>query len=645
MTAALRSLFDGNSHSTASVQSRSASVQSRSSSVSRKDSEAHNKQFQDELGEFIRSNKSFNGHDSDRRISSTQHTDELDGAINSSGLLIGTQDALISGSEIAASASVTGNTADVMSVEPPNNSFKQADSISNIHPRDHQALGSAGSGYSASPALGDFNYSGIGIGIGIASDVNSLSSATHQHSSQPESVDGVSTAAKPTSSTAEMDNEQRIRAKNLLIQQLLPYSVIVSEATWSRNTISQPDNPNHSTADGALSFVDRKDLALQSEAKAESSGMLEDSDLFSTIAGYTAAGIISGISGKSDTRPTDIAEKSDTSEIAELGHTTSNNSSTNIDPATGKNLTSDLQNELLIGSQQHEVKSDNIESNQTGVELSNFTEGDQTSLPGSDQTSLHGSDASSPHGSDHVSDQPSHLRYPIIGSDAITKGNEVPHQPDSLKQPAGISNTTLAKSTVEDAETDAPDIKTVLESQQKTQLHSGPRNRGENSTSPNNEVARLKQSDLNQALNDTLLMEAIQNQSSSFNSSGNSASTMTSSLGSLASETAIRVDKVVEMRDAAAGKTLSQVTLQIDDANGKPDQIKISARGTALETTIAVSEVNRAEQMLYGTNDLKRSLSQNGFDSNVVRIVSDKETQREDLSRNKQRNKQQSHEQ
>lgn len=639
MTAALRSLFDGNSHSTASVQPRSASAQPRSSSVSRKDSEAHSKQFQDELGELMRSNKSFNGHDSDRRISSMQHTDELDGAINSSGLLIGTQDALISGSEIAASASVTGNTADVMSVEPLNSSFKQAESISNTHSKDQQELGSAGSGYSASPALGDFNYSGIGSGI--ASDANSLSSATHKHSGQPESVDGVSTAAKPTSSTAEMDNEQRIRAKNLLIQQLLPYSVIVSEATWSRNTISQPDNPNHSTADGAFNTVDRQDLVLQSEAKTESSGMLEDSDLYSTIAGYTATGIISGISGKSDTMPTDIAAKSDTYEIAELGHTTSNNSSTNIDPATGKNLTSDLQNELLIGSQQHEVKSDNIESNQTIVELSNFIEGDQTPL--------HGSDASSPQGSDrsshHVSDQPSHLRSLIMGSHAITKGSEVPHQPDSIKQPASVSNTTLAKSTVEDAEPDAPDIKTVLESQQKTQLHSGPRHSGENSISPNSEVARLKQSDFNQALNDTLLMEAIQNQSSLFNNAGNSASTMTSSLGSLASETAIRVDKVVEMRDAAAGKTLSQVTLQIDDANGKPDQIKISARGTALETTIAVSEVNRAEQMLYGTNDLKRSLSQNGFDSNVVRIVSDKETQREDLSRNKQRNKQQSHEQ
>lgn len=86
-----------------------------------------------------------------------------------------------------------------------------------------------------------------------------------------------------------------------------------------------------------------------------------------------------------------------------------------------------------------------------------------------------------------------------------------------------------------------------------------------------------------------------------------------------------RATKVTELQEASSNQSKSQVTLKIENEDGGTDRIRLNMRGTSIDTTIAVSEVSRAEQMAQRTGELRRSLEQLGLAPQTVRITTQKD--------------------
>lgn len=90
-----------------------------------------------------------------------------------------------------------------------------------------------------------------------------------------------------------------------------------------------------------------------------------------------------------------------------------------------------------------------------------------------------------------------------------------------------------------------------------------------------------------------------------------------------------RVERVVEMQEAVRSRPMSEMTLKLENYNGESDSIRVSLRGSHLETTIAVSESVRANEILSRLPELKRSLDRQGFDNNEVSVISEEDGKRE----------------
>ncbi len=86
-----------------------------------------------------------------------------------------------------------------------------------------------------------------------------------------------------------------------------------------------------------------------------------------------------------------------------------------------------------------------------------------------------------------------------------------------------------------------------------------------------------------------------------------------------------RATKITELQEASSSQSRSQVTLKIENEDGGTDRIRLNMRGTSIDTTIAVSEVSRAEQMAQRTGELRRSLEQLGLAPQTVRITTQKD--------------------
>lgn len=90
-----------------------------------------------------------------------------------------------------------------------------------------------------------------------------------------------------------------------------------------------------------------------------------------------------------------------------------------------------------------------------------------------------------------------------------------------------------------------------------------------------------------------------------------------------------RVETVVKMQEAARHRSISEMTIKLENYNSKSDSIRISLRGSHLETTIAVSESVRAKEILSRLPELQRSLDRQGFDNHEVSVISEEESNRE----------------
>lgn len=101
-----------------------------------------------------------------------------------------------------------------------------------------------------------------------------------------------------------------------------------------------------------------------------------------------------------------------------------------------------------------------------------------------------------------------------------------------------------------------------------------------------------------------------------------------------------RIERVVEMQEVARHRSMSEMTLKLENYNGESDSIRVSLKGSHLETTIAVSESVRANEILSRLPELKRSLSMHGFDNHEVSVVSEEDSKREKGSHFKDHRKQ-----
>lgn len=88
--------------------------------------------------------------------------------------------------------------------------------------------------------------------------------------------------------------------------------------------------------------------------------------------------------------------------------------------------------------------------------------------------------------------------------------------------------------------------------------------------------------------------------------------------GATAAEAAERVDSINTMR-AQQGKSVSQMTLEVEGPNGTTHEIKVDVRGNTVGTTITADSAS-ADRMRSNVNELKTGLESRGLEPDTVRI-------------------------
>jgi uncharacterized protein YcbK (DUF882 family) len=92
------------------------------------------------------------------------------------------------------------------------------------------------------------------------------------------------------------------------------------------------------------------------------------------------------------------------------------------------------------------------------------------------------------------------------------------------------------------------------------------------------------------------------------------------------SDAVARTEKILAALDSAPARQLSQITMNVDGANGTTDRVHVALRGTALNTTIDTSD-NRVAQLLNArTEELSKALSRDGIELRELRVRAAAET-------------------
>jgi D-alanyl-D-alanine dipeptidase len=85
-------------------------------------------------------------------------------------------------------------------------------------------------------------------------------------------------------------------------------------------------------------------------------------------------------------------------------------------------------------------------------------------------------------------------------------------------------------------------------------------------------------------------------------------------------DAAARAEKIMNALDSAPARSLSQITLSVDDTNGQTDRVQVSLRGASLTAQVDTAD-NRAAQLMSARSDeLARALSRDGIELQELRI-------------------------
>jgi len=81
-----------------------------------------------------------------------------------------------------------------------------------------------------------------------------------------------------------------------------------------------------------------------------------------------------------------------------------------------------------------------------------------------------------------------------------------------------------------------------------------------------------------------------------------------------------RVGALLDARDNAPVRPLSQLTVRLDDDQGGTEQIRLNLRGGAVDTHIALPNTADANRMSLRVGELQHALESKGIDATVVRV-------------------------
>lgn len=87
-------------------------------------------------------------------------------------------------------------------------------------------------------------------------------------------------------------------------------------------------------------------------------------------------------------------------------------------------------------------------------------------------------------------------------------------------------------------------------------------------------------------------------------------------------DAADKVGRMLDARDAAPVQPMSQVTLNIDNANGGPDKVTVQLRAGTVDTTISLGDPNRADRMSLRSGELQHALERHGLDATAISVTS-----------------------
>lgn len=87
-------------------------------------------------------------------------------------------------------------------------------------------------------------------------------------------------------------------------------------------------------------------------------------------------------------------------------------------------------------------------------------------------------------------------------------------------------------------------------------------------------------------------------------------------------DAADKVGRMLDARDSAPIQPMSQVTLNIDNANGGADKVTVQLRAGTVDTAISLGDPNRADRMSLRVGELQHALEQHGLDATAISVAS-----------------------
>ncbi len=83
-----------------------------------------------------------------------------------------------------------------------------------------------------------------------------------------------------------------------------------------------------------------------------------------------------------------------------------------------------------------------------------------------------------------------------------------------------------------------------------------------------------------------------------------------------------RMDAIAALRDGAAARPLSHLTLTVDDGAGGADRIRVDARGGTVGVTLDLSDAAAADRLGSRIGELQQALEQRGLETDALRVRS-----------------------
>ena len=90
--------------------------------------------------------------------------------------------------------------------------------------------------------------------------------------------------------------------------------------------------------------------------------------------------------------------------------------------------------------------------------------------------------------------------------------------------------------------------------------------------------------------------------------------------GTSATDALARLDHIAELRDGAAARPLTHLTLTLDGAAGKEDRIRVNMRGSQLGAVLELSDAGLRSRVTSHIGELQQALDQRGLDTQALQV-------------------------